>query len=154
MELNTASAIISAYSRLEDQAVKFYEDLASNEKYAEDKETFLALAKENKKHKTMVVRAYREVITDALEACFSFDPPLQESNYGVRTELTADMSYSDILKIAMDLEEKIHRFCIDARKSCFGLLADIPQAFERVAKRKTHRKQTLKSLLDKATAKS
>jgi len=150
MGLNTASAVISFYSKLEDQAAKFYEDLARNEKYAEGRETFLAFARENKRHKEEVLRAYRQVITDALEACFFAS--LNESAYQVKTELTEDMSYSDVLKIAMELEERIYKFCIDAGKSSKSLLAGIPKAFERVAEIKAKRKLKLRSLYDKAWA--
>ena len=36
----------------------FYEDLAANGRYAEGREAFFALARENKKRKEMVPRAY------------------------------------------------------------------------------------------------
>lgn len=147
--LNTASAVISFYGRLEDQAGKFYADLA--QKYVEDRETFLAFAKESGKHKEIVSRAYQEVITDAIEAGFSF-AGLNESDYQVKTELLGAMSYPDALQIALELEEKIHRFCIDASERSRSLLADIPQAFERVAKRKGERKLKLKELYDNAVS--
>ncbi len=149
MALITASAAISFHSRLEEQAAKFYETLARNEKYVEGKETFLAFAKENKKHGTMVLTAYRQVITDAMEACFAFTK-LNESDYTFSTELPEDASYSDALKVAMKIEESIYRFCVDAAKCSKGLLADVPQAFERLVTKKAERKQTLKSLIDKA----
>lgn len=149
--LNTASEGISFYSRLEDQATKFYEELARNEKYAEGRETFLAFAKENKKHKEEVVRAYRYVITDAIEGCFAFGG-LNEANYEINTELTAEMNYPDVLKMTIKVEEKSQKFCADAGEASRGLMHDVSYALLRVAKRKAKREPILKSLLEKAMA--
>ena len=71
MKCETASQVISFAVELEDRAAKFYEDLA--QKHEQHKETFLSLVKENKKNGLHVRRAYREVITDALEAGFCFE---------------------------------------------------------------------------------
>lgn len=147
MELNTASAVISFYSRLEERIRKFYEDLASNKKYSDGSETFQAFAKESRKLREMVLRAYREVITDAIEAGFSF-PSLCESDYEIDMDLTDDLSFSDILKIAIYVEEKSYKFCTDVSESSRDLLADITQAFKWVANRKAKRRQILESLLD------
>lgn len=146
MDLYTASAVTSFYDKLEEQAARFYENLADNEKYSDGKEIFLAFAREDRKHREMVLRAYREVITDAFEAGFSFTG-LQESDYRINTELTEDLSYSDILRRALEIEEKLYRFCTDVSEKSRGLLDDISHAFERVAKRKADRKLRLESLL-------
>jgi rubrerythrin len=151
LALITASAAISFHGKLEEQAAKFYEDLARNEKYVAGKETFLAFAKENKKHGAMVLMAYRQVITDAMEACFAFTS-VNESDYTFSTDLPEGASYSDALKVAMNVEEKIYKFCVDAAECSKGLLADVPQAFERLVIKKAKRKQILKSLIDKAAA--
>lgn len=103
MGLNTASSLISFYGGLEDRIARFYEELAANDKNSEVRETFLALAEESRKHMEMVLRAYREVITDAFEAGFSFTG-LNEVDYKINTELTDDISLSDVLKMAIDLE--------------------------------------------------
>lgn len=146
--LNTASAIISFYERLEDQIAGFYENLAQDEKYSEERETFLALSRENRRHKEMVIRAYREVITDAIEAGFSFTG-LDESDYAIATELREDLSLHDVLNSAIEIEEKSRKFCNDASESSRDLLADITQSFGWVARRKARRLQTLRSIQDK-----
>ncbi len=145
--LNTASAIISFFGRLEDQIIELYEKLAANEKYSEAKDTFLALTKDNKRDKEMVQRVYQEVVTDAIETGFSFKG-LNEKDYQFTTKLTEGLSYSNILRMAIDAEEKSSKFCIDASESSRSLLADIPQSFEWVAKRKNRRKKQLESLLE------
>jgi rubrerythrin len=145
--LHTASAIISFYSRLEDQTAKFYSDVAENEKYSDGRKTFLAFAQENKKQKAMIRRTYQEVITDALEACFSF-PNLHEDAYQINSELTDTLSYAEVLEKAITIEEKSYKFCTEASEKSKDLLAGIPHAFNRVAKRKAKRMLLLKSLLD------
>jgi len=145
--LNTASLIISFYSRLEDQIAGFYEDLARNERYSDGRGTFLAFAKENKKHKEMVQRTYREVITDAIETGFSFSR-LDERDYQVNTSLIEGPSFSDALKMAIDIEDKSFRFCANVSESSKALLADISQAFAWVANRKAKRKDILESLFN------
>ena len=100
MGLNTASAVISFYDRLEQGITSFYEDLASTEDNPEGRETFLTLAKESRRHREMVLRTYREVITDAFEAGFSF-PNLRESDYEITMEITDDLSFQDKLNIAI-----------------------------------------------------
>lgn len=149
--LNTASAIMSFYERLEDQAAGFYDSLARDEKFSEGRDTFMALSKESRRHKEMVLRVYREVITDAIEAGFSFTG-LDESDYEIDTELTGDLSLRDVLEKAVDIEEKSQRLCNDASESSRALMADITQALGWVASRKARRVQTLKSLRDEISA--
>ena len=142
MALNTASALISFYSKLEDQTEKFYSCLAENKHYLKGRDTFLAFAKENKKHKMMVTRTYREGITDAFEACFSFTG-LHEDAYRIDTEVSDDLSYTDVLKKAINIEETTYIFCTHTSEKARALLAGIPQAFNWIAKQKASRKQLL-----------
>lgn len=141
----TASAIISFAEKLEDDTSKFYEELA--ERYTEDKEAFLSFVKDSRKNKTLVIRTYQETISDALEACFAFKG-LNLNNYMVETALAEDTSYSDALKMAIELEEKASKFYLDAAERSKSLLATIPRAFRKVAERRSNRKLKLKSLLE------
>jgi len=145
----TASAIISFTERLEDRSSAFYEELA--DRWVEGKETFLAYAKESKKNKTQVVRTYQETITDALEACFSFEG-LDLRDYEVETALAKDASYVEALGVAIELEERACAFYLDVAERSESLLATIPRAFRRVAKKRGKHKLELQSLRDKATA--
>jgi rubrerythrin len=145
----TASAIISFAEKLEDGASKFYKELAK--RYPKNKETFLAFAKESEVNKVHVTRTYQETITDALEACFSFQG-LNLNDYTIETNLAEGTPYSGALKMAMNLEEKAIKFYLNVAERCKSLLATIPNAFRKVAERRYNRKLELKSLLDKATA--
>lgn len=144
MSLNTASAVINFYSRLEDQVAKFYELLASNENYSAGRDTFVALADENRKHKEIVERAYREVITDALEACYAF--AMNPSDYIINTDLAKDSTYHEVVKKAIQIEETHLKFCVDASEKSKALMSDVPQALARVGKKKLNRIAMLKSL--------
>ncbi|MGD8506509.1 MAG: hypothetical protein PVF15_07600 [Candidatus Bathyarchaeota archaeon] len=142
----TASAIIRFTEELEDATSEFYKRLA--ERHTENKETFLGFAKESEKNKVQVVRTYQETISDALEACFSFEG-LNLSDYMVEMKLTEDMSHSDALKTAIELEEKANKFYSNVAELSESLLATIPRIFRKVAQKRSSRKLTLESLLDK-----
>lgn len=141
----TASAVISFAEKLEDESSKFYDKLA--ERYTESKETFLSFVKESRKNKVLVIRTYQETISDALEACFSFKG-LNLSDYLTETTLTEGISYSDALKMAIELEEIASKLYSDVAEWSKSLLATIPSAFRKVAERRNNRKLKLKSLLE------
>jgi len=145
--LNTASAVLGFAKELEDKIVRFYEDAAHNEKYSVAKSTFLAFITESKKNKAMVERVYREIITDAIEACYSF-PALNSGNYSAEIELTENMGYPDVLKMAMEFEEKSRKFYVDSAESSKSLLADISVAFKKIGQKKAGRLLKLKSLYE------
>jgi len=143
MKLNTASAVVSFCRQLEEDGAKFYEDLA--QKYDKDRETFLSFAKENRRNIADIERAYYGVISDALEGCFSFD--IDADNRRFKTELAEAPSYSDVLGKAIEVEDKIIKFYLDAAEQSKALMADVPRAFQRVVKKRTERKGKLQSLI-------
>lgn len=144
--MDTASAALSFHRQLQEQAAKFYEELAR--RFAKDKDTFLVFAKEHMKHQKEVQRAYNYIITDAMEACFAFEG-MNEEDYQIDIELKKDLNYEDALSKAINIEEKTYNFCVDGAKRSRGLLHDVPEALDFVAKQTTRRKQILKSLLEK-----
>jgi len=141
MKLNTTSAVISFSKELEDNSVKYYENLI--QKYPQNKEIFLSFIKENKKNIISVQRVYQEVISDALEGCFSFED-LDTDAYTFDTELPKDLSYSDVLERAIKVEEKIQKYYSDSAEMSKSLMADISRLFERIAKKRDKRKMQLK----------
>ena len=146
MKLNTTSAVISFAKELEDNSVKFYENLI--QKYPQDKETFLSFIKENKNNLVLVQRVYYEVITDALEGCFSFEG-LDTDNYKFDNELPSHIDYTQALKKAKEIEEKIQKYYLDAAEMSKSLMADIPRVFERIAKKRDKRMMHLESFYNK-----
>lgn len=145
--LNTASGLIEYYRKYEDRIKSFYETLAEDERCAANRELFKSMAEGNEKHKKEVLRAYYEVITDAIEACYI--RPLDETKYEVDVEITPDMTYEDLIKKAVEVEEKSRDFCAEAYRCTSGLLADVSVAFRRVSKWKAKRVDELKEILNK-----
>ena len=145
MKLNTAAEVISFTRQLEEDSAQFYEDLA--QRYQKDDETWLSLAKENRKNIVQIERAYYGVITDAIEGCFAFNINLDE--YTFQTELTEETSCSDAVDKAIEMEEKIKKFYSDAAEQSKSLMADVPRAFVMIARKRDERISRLKSLLGK-----
>ena len=142
--LNTTSMFITFHGRLEDSVRAFYEGLAEDEGYGDARGLFLELARENGKHKEMVLRTYREVISDAFEGGFPLTG-LDEKDYTLNTDVTQECSLTETLKGAIKLEETVKKFCEDAAASTKGLMPDVPQVFKWVARRKVRRIEKMKS---------
>ena len=145
MELNTAAAVIRFATEVEEKSAQFYDDCAK--RYSEVEETFLSFVRENKKNVTLVKRAYYGVISDALEACFSFKG-LKVDEYFFETECDEKAALSDILTMSLEMENNIQDFYQRASALSESLMADLPRALKKVAEKRKERKHTLESLLD------
>jgi rubrerythrin len=143
----TASAIMSFAEKLEDDSSAFYEKLAK--RFDEGQEAFLGFAKDSKKNKTHLVRTYQETISDALEAMFSFEG-LELPDYDFETALAEDTSFKEALEMALEIEENASKLYSQIAEQAQSLLATIPRAFSRVAKKRRARKEVLQPMLDKA----
>jgi putative component of membrane protein insertase Oxa1/YidC/SpoIIIJ protein YidD len=140
----TTAAIIGFTEELEDKSSAFYDELT--ERWPENKEPFQTFSKDGGKNKVWVIRTYQETISDALEANFCFEG-LNLDDYAVETTLAEDASYVDALKAAIALEGITCAFYQEVAKRSESLLATIPMAFKRVAKKRGKRKAKLESLL-------
>lgn len=145
MEINTASAAISFAKKLEEDCVKFYEDLS--QKHPKGRDVFLCFAKENRKNIVQIERAYYGVITDAIEGCFAFK--IRPDEYTLKTGLVEKASYSEVLDKAVEIEEKVIKFYSDAAEQSKSLMADVPRAFTLIARKREGRESKLRSLLSK-----
>jgi len=145
MELNTAAAVIRFATEVEEKSAKFYDDCAK--KYGENAESFLSFVRENKKNVTFVKRAYYGVISDALEACFSFEG-LEADEFAFRVEFDEKADLSDILDMSLEMEDKIQKFYQKAGELSENLLADVPRALKKIADKRKERKNELMSLLE------
>lgn len=146
MELNTAAAVIRFAEEVEEKSAKLYSDCAKQ--YEESEEEFLSFVSENKKNVSLVKRAYYGVISDALEACFSFEG-LTVDEYLFDTEFDEKAGLPEILKMSLEIEDKIQRFYQKAGELSESLLADVPRALKKVAEKRNERKHKLELLLDK-----
>lgn len=143
----TTAAIISFCERLEDDSSTFYEELGN--RWPEHMDTFQAFVRDGKKNKTQVVRTYQETISDALEASYAFEG-LDLAAYAADTSVAADVSYTVALACAIKLEETAIAFYQDIAASSESLLATIPRAFKRVAKKRSKRRDDLEAMLSDA----
>ena len=146
MGISTCSGAISLSREIENGSAKFYEELSK--KFEKDKDLFLGFAKENAKYVTQIERAYYGVITDAIEGCFAFD--LNPEDYQVNPAPSKDATYSNALKEAVAMEEKILKFYHVAAEQSKHLMADVPRSFMLVAKKRNERVPKLKALLEQA----
>ena len=142
MKLQTASSVISLARELEGESARFYEDLA--QRYADGKDSFLSFAKENKKNIVHIERTYYGVITDAIEGCYAFN--LESDNYTIETALADNASRSEALGRAVKIEETMVDFYNTAAEQSKSLMADVPRAFTLVAKKRSQRIESLRSL--------
>jgi rubrerythrin len=145
MGISTCSEAISLSKELENNSAKFYQELSN--RYEQEKELFLAFAKENEKYVKQIERTYYGVITDAIEGCFAFD--LNPEDFQIKGTLPKDESYSNAVKEALAMEEKIINFYKVAAEQSKHLMADVPRSFTLVAKKRSERLTKLKSLLEK-----
>jgi hypothetical protein len=143
--INTCSQAISLSKELEEQSAKFYENFSKRS--AEEGELFLSFVKENGKFVTQVQRAYYGVISDALEGGFAFN--MNPELYVLDTEITDDTDHGRALAKAVTIEEKIIDFYTTAAEQSKSLMAAVPRSFTQVAKKRTKRLETLKSLIEK-----
>lgn len=142
MIIHTASEGISLAKKLENDSAAFYESVA--QKYTKDSETFLAFAKENKKNIVQTERVYFGVITDAIEGSYAFN--IETDNYTFDIGVKGKAGYSDVLKQAVQIEEKIIKYYTDAAEQSKSLMADVPRAFELLARKRRARIEKLNTL--------
>jgi hypothetical protein len=134
--LQTTSEVLSFGRELEEDAARFYEELAKKD--AGNKDTWLANAAENRKYVKQVERAYYSVITDALEGCFAFKIDPDKYKFSVAGKET--------VKKAIEIEEKIVAFYTDAAEQSKTLMADVPRALALVGKKHQARQESLKAM--------
>ena len=143
----TASAIMSFSEKLEEDSSAFYEKLAK--RFDEGKEVFLGFAQNGRKNKTHLVRTYQETISDALEATFSFEG-LILTDYDFESALAKATGFREALAVSLEIEDKASKLYSQIAEQAQSLLATIPGAFSRVAKKRRAQKEILQRMLDGA----
>lgn len=139
MIIHTTSEGITLAKKLENDSAVFYESLA--QKFPKDAEMFLSFAKENNKNIRQTEQVYFGVITDAIEGNYAFN--LETDNYVIDVSINNNVKYTDILKEALELEEKIIKYYSDAAEQSRPLMADIPRIFDLIARKRRSRLEKL-----------
>jgi rubrerythrin len=143
MQLNTSASVISFAKQLEADSAAFYEKMA--ERYPKAAELFLNFSKENNKYSMMIQNAYYGVITDAIEGCFAFT--VETDKYMFEREPAKELSHTDALNQAIDMEQKLISFYTDAAEQSKAFMADVPRTFLIVAKKRKNREDKLRAIL-------
>lgn len=143
MILHTCSEVISFARKLETESANFYDNLS--QKYTQNGDIFISFAKDNGKNVLQVERSYYGAISDALEGCFTYD--VKPDAYTFKTDIAGNVSYSDALNNAIDIEEKMIKFYSDAAEQSKSLMVDIQRAFMMIAKKRLARVKMLRSLI-------
>jgi hypothetical protein len=143
MELTTASAVMKYAEKLETDSARFYETAAA--RFTDLRNPLMGFIKENDKNVKAIKRAYYSVISDALEACFSFGC-LSTEPYAL--ELDEGAGPDDILRTCINNETLIQGFYQEAARFSEPFMADVPAAFKRMARNRDKRKTELQELLD------
>lgn len=144
--LTTTSAVITFVTKLEEETANVYQRLARE--YPEGRNAFLSFSQENLKNKTRVERTYYSVISDALEACFSFGDGVVTDAYATKMGLDANTHYSDVLKGVLRMEETFIKLYVDLATLAKGLMADIPRVFILIARKREARITSLRTLAE------
>lgn len=143
MKLNTMAAVMNFISRIESTSSALY--LTCAERYPQLKGKFLSLATENQKFERTIQQKYFGVITDAIEASFSFEL-LDTDDYDLGVALPENATLPEVLRRALEIEHTIIDFYLKAAEVSTGLMADIPRAFRKIAETRKERCLALESL--------
>ena len=138
----TAAAIMSAVQRLEDASATFYDGLAAA--YPAHAKQFQGYAKDCEKHRAQLLRTYQETVTDALETNYSFEG-LSLAAADVESSVPLG-ALGKALVAAVALERTAIAFYTQVAEASESLLATIPRAFSRVAKRRERRVSEMAAL--------
>jgi hypothetical protein len=143
MKLNTMAAVMNFISGIESTSSALY--LTCVERYPQLKGEFLSLATENQKFERTIQQKYFGVITDAIEASFSFEL-LDTDDYDLGVALPENATLPEVLRRALEIEHTIIDFYLKAAEVSTGLMADIPRAFRKIAETRKERCLALESL--------
>jgi hypothetical protein len=94
------------------------------------------------------MRTYYGVISDALEACFSFKEGLDTDTYCIDTQIPNNGNPTKAFEKAIAIEETIQKAYNDAATLSEGLMADIPRIFKIVAGKRGERINQLMELCE------
>jgi len=148
MELSTFGALLAFAIEMEEGAARFYLDAAENVEYAGARETFRTFARQNTNRKALLVATRQENVTEMVLEPIN---DLRRSDYEVRAGATRGMSDAQLLKLAVEVEEKAQRFYADTATKARHLLAGVARSFVRLAREKEKRLQELKGLAEQVS---
>jgi rubrerythrin len=148
MEFESFEKIIEFAIEKEQEAVRFYEELSSQEAYAAGKERFVEFAAEERKHEEMLRNFTKENLAHAEAAPV---PNLKRSDYTVDFSYSPGLPYSDVLMLAAKREEKALALYSDLAGKAES--EEYRNMFEFLAREEAKHKLALETILDDHMAK-
>ena len=127
----------------EREAVRFYEELSSQEAYAAGRKTFLEFAAEERKHEKMLQDFSRENVKNYEVKPV---PNLKRSDYVVDLTYSPGMPFPDILILAAKREEKALAFYTDFAEKADT--AEHKKLFQILAGEEAKHKLAIETILD------
>ena len=105
MKFESIGEVIEFAKEGEQEAAEFYEEVSKQEAFSGSRELLEGFAKEEKKHYDMLdnIGKSKEVVSDYK---FEWIKDLKRSNYMVDITYEKNMTYPDLLRLAMKREEK------------------------------------------------
>lgn len=142
MNLNTAAAVISHMTDLEQTSADLYAQWAL--RLPRHQEIFRDLADENRKNAARIRRAYYHAVTDALETAFSFQGLAAEL---VLPDPSPQAAATEVLRSALRLEGDIKQLYEKAATCSKLLFADLSRVMGRLAQGRKARRTLILSAL-------
>ena len=144
MDLKHYDEIIKFAIEKEIGALNFYTKASQLAKYSGARELFIDFSKEEEKHRKLL-----EDITDEKIAELKVEkavPDLKISDYMVEVEFRPDLSYADILRMAMKMEEKSLKLYTDLKERAPG--QEIHKLFDFLAQQEAKHKYAIEKKYD------
>jgi rubrerythrin len=144
MDLKQYDEIIKFAIEKEIGAFNFYVKASQVAKYSGARELFIDFSKEEEKHRKLL-----EDITVEKIAQLKVDqavPDLKISDYMVDVEFRPDLSYADILRMAMKMEERSLKLYTDLKETT--TVQEIHRLFDFLAQQEAKHKYSLEMKYD------
>lgn len=125
------------------EAFQFYTHASQQARYSGGKELFMSLAKEEEGHRKLLENLNMEKIA---QKRIEKVPDLHISDYMVDVAVTPDLSYADILRVAMKREEKSLKLYTDMKES--NTDEELKKLFDFLASEEAKHKYKLEKVYD------
>ncbi len=125
------------------EAYNFYTEATQNARYSGGRELFSSLAKEEEGHRKLLENLNMEKVA---QKRIEKVPDLHISDYMVDIEIRPDLSYADILRVAMKREERSLKLYTDMKES--NTDEDLKKLFTFLANEEAKHKLKLEKIYD------
>jgi len=144
MDLKHYDEIIKFAIEKEIGAFNFYTKASQVAKYSGARELFIDFSKEEEKHRKLLEEITAKKIAELkVEKAV---PDLKISDYLVDVEFRPDLSYADILRMSMKMEERSIKLYTDLKETALG--QEIHKLFDFLAQQEAQHKYAIEKKYD------